>query len=194
MLLSDHDIVSELDAGRLAIDPFNPTMLQPASVDIRLGPNFRVFNHHTRAEIDPTTPMDALTTLVEADPTGFVLHPGQLVLASTVERVRLGRQLAARLEGKSSLGRLGLVVHSTAGFVDPGFEGTVTLELSNAASLPIRLYPHMKVGQLCFLRVSTPVIRPYGTPELGSRYQGQHGPTASQAWRDFPPGRPLPST
>lgn len=187
MLLSDRDLRGALADGQLVIDPLDPGLVQPASIDVRLGRTFRVFHTHTRTHIDPAQEMPGLTELVRAGQEGFVLHPGEFALGCTVERVALGASLAARLEGKSSLGRLGLVVHSTAGFIDPGFAGHVTLELSNAATLPIRLHVGMKVGQLCVMRLSSPADRPYGAAELGSRYQGQAGPTESQAWRDFPP-------
>ena len=186
MLLSDRDLRAALADGTLTVDPCNPEQVQPASIDVRLGRMFRVFHNHERTHIDPAHPAEGLTSVVRADTEGFVLHPGEFVLGTTVETVGLGDQLAARLEGKSSLGRLGLVVHSTAGFIDPGFTGHVTLELSNVATLPIRLWVGMKVGQLCVMRLSSPAERPYGTPGLGSRYQGQVGPTESRAWKDFP--------
>lgn len=187
MLLSDRDLGLALADGQLAIDPLDRRLIQPASIDVRLGRTFRVFHTHNRTHIDPAHKMQGLTELVRADDRGFVLHPGEFALGCTVERVTLGAGLAARLEGKSSLGRLGLVVHSTAGFIDPGFSGHVTLELSNAATLPIRLHVGMKVGQLCVMRLSSPADRPYGSAELGSRYQDQAGPTESRAWKDFPP-------
>ncbi len=187
MLLSDRGIRDVIKAGQLVIDPLDPSLVQPASLDVRLGRMFRVFHNHTRTHIDPAREMPGLTELVRADHRGFVLHPGEFVLGSTFERVTLSAAYAARLEGKSSLGRLGLVVHSTAGFIDPGFDGHVTLELSNVATLPIRLHVGMKVGQLCVMRLSSPAERPYGSAELGSRYQNQAGPTESRAWRDFPP-------
>lgn len=186
MLLSDRDLGHVLADGQLAIEPLDRTLIQPASIDVRLSRMFRVFHTHTRTHIDPAQEMPGLTELVRAGHDGFVLHPGEFALGCTVERVTLGASLAARFEGKSSLGRLGLVVHSTAGFIDPGFSGHVTLELSNAATLPIRLHVGMKVGQLCVMRLSSPADRPYGSVELGSRYQDQQGPTESRAWRDFP--------
>jgi dCTP deaminase len=187
VLLSDHDLRGELDAGGLAIDPLDLTLIQPASIDVRLGRLFRVFNNHTATHIDPAVSVGGLTTLIRAGAEGFPLHPGEFVLAATVERVRVGTHLAARLEGKSSLGRLGLVVHATAGFIDPGFDGHITLELSSVATLPIRLHVGMKIGQLCVMRLSSPAVRPYGTDGLKSRYQGQQGPTESRSWTDFPP-------
>ncbi|WP_213455664.1 dCTP deaminase [Rhizomonospora bruguierae] len=190
MLLSDRDLTAELKAGNLALDPFEPALVQPSSIDVRLDGLFRVFNNHLYTHIDPARRQDDLTTEVEVpDGEPFVLHPGEFVLASTVEVITLGRQLAGRLEGKSSLGRLGLLTHSTAGFIDPGFSGHVTLELSNVATLPIRLWPGMKIGQLCIFRLSSPAEHPYGAEVYGSRYQGQRGPTPSrsyQGWRTWP--------
>lgn len=186
MLLSDRDIRAELAAGRVGLDPLDPAMVQPASVDVRLDRFFRLFDNHRYAHIDPRQDQDELTRLVEVDPDeAFVLHPGEFVLGATYEQVTLPDDLAARLEGKSSLGRLGLLTHSTAGFIDPGFSGHVTLELSNVATLPIMLWPGMKIGQLCFFRLSCPADSPYGTAENKNRYQGQRGPTASRAHRDF---------
>jgi dCTP deaminase len=186
VLLSDRDLVSEIKSGQLGLDPFEPSLVQPSSIDVRLDRLFRVFNNHLYTHIDPSERQDDLTTLVEvADGEAFILHPGEFVLASTLETVSLGHQLAARLEGKSSLGRLGLLVHSTAGFIDPGFCGHVTLELSNVASLPIRLWPGMKIGHICVLRLSSPAEHPYGSAVYGSRYQGQRGPTASRSWQNW---------
>jgi dCTP deaminase len=160
--------------------------VQPSSIDVRLDRLFRVFNNHLYTHIDPSQQQDDLTSLVNvAEGESFVLHPGEFALASTLETVTLGHQLAARLEGKSSLGRLGLLVHSTAGFIDPGFSGHVTLELSNVASLPIRLWPGMKIGHICVLRLSSPAEHPYGSAVYGSRYQGQRGPTASRSWQNW---------
>lgn len=186
MLLSDRDIRAELDSGRVGLDPLDPAMVQPASVDVRLDRFFRLFDNHRYAHIDPRQEQDELTRLVEVDPDeAFILHPGEFVLGSTYEQVTLPDDLAARLEGKSSLGRLGLLTHSTAGFIDPGFSGHVTLELSNVATLPITLWPGMKIGQLCFFRLSSAAQSPYGTGANQNRYQGQRGPTASRAYRDF---------
>jgi dCTP deaminase len=186
MLLSDRDLVAEIKSGQLQLDPFEPSLVQPSSIDVRLDRLFRVFNNHLYTHIDPAERQDDLTALVEvAEGESFVLHPGEFVLASTLEVVTLGTQLAARLEGKSSLGRLGLLTHSTAGFVDPGFSGHVTLELSNVATLPIRLWPGMKIGQLCVLRLSSPAEHPYGSSVYGSRYQGQRGPTQSRSWQNW---------
>ena len=186
MLLSDRDIRAELDSGRVGLDPLDPAMVQPASVDVRLDRFFRLFDNHRYAHIDPRQEQDELTRLVEVDPDeSFILHPREFVLGSTYEQVTLPDDLAARLEGKSSLGRLGLLTHSTAGFIDPGFSGHVTLELSNVATLPITLWPGMKIGQLCFFRLSSAAQSPYGTGANQNRYQGQRGPTASRAHRDF---------
>jgi dCTP deaminase len=192
MLLSDRDLIDELKAGLLQLEPFDPALVQPSSIDVRLDRFFRVFNNHLYTHIDPAEQQDDLTAMVEvADGQPFVLHPGEFVLASTLEVITLGDQLAGRLEGKSSLGRLGLLTHSTAGFIDPGFSGHVTLELSNVANLPIRLWPGMKIGQLCIFRLSSPAEHPYGAAVYGSRYQGQRGPTASRSylnWRVWPTG------
>lgn len=187
MILSDLDLRCEIAAGGLALAPYDPDLIQPASVDVRLDRLFRIFNSHRHSHIDPGHRQEGLTELVRVAEEGFTLHPGEFVLGSTIERVTLGPGLAARLEGKSSLGRLGLLVHSTAGFIDPGFSGHVTLELSNVNTLPIKLWVGMKIGQLCVLRLSSPAARPYGSTGLGSRYQGQAGPVESQSWKDFPP-------
>jgi dCTP deaminase len=186
VLLSDRDLTAELDAGRLAIEPYDSKMLQPSSVDVRLDRYFRVFDNTRYTHIDPSLQQDELTSLVEANgEEPFVLHPGEFVLGSTYERVSLPDDLAGRLEGKSSLGRLGLLTHSTAGFIDPGFTGHITLELSNVANLPITLWPGMKIGQLCLFRLSSPAEHPYGSTRAGSRYQGQRGPTPSKAYLNF---------
>ncbi len=186
MLLSDRDIRAELESGRVRLEPYEPAMIQPSSIDVRLDRYFRLFDNHKYAVIDPAEEQPDLTRLVEVPPDeALVLHPGEFVLGSTYESVTLPDDVAARLEGKSSLGRLGLLTHSTAGFVDPGFTGHVTLELSNVATLPIKLWPGMKVGQLCFFRLSSPAERPYGAGAAGSRYQGQRGPTASRSWVNF---------
>jgi dCTP deaminase len=186
VLLSDRDLRKELESGRLGLDPFDEAMLQPSSIDVRLDRFFRVFNNTRYTHIDPSQQQDDLTTLVEAvDDNPFVLHPGEFVLGSTFEAVDLPDDLAGRLEGKSSLGRLGLLTHSTAGFIDPGFEGHITLELSNVANLPITLWPGMKIGQLCLFRLSSAAENPYGSTAAGSRYQGQRGPTPSRAYLSF---------
>jgi dCTP deaminase len=186
VLLSDQDLRKELESGRLGLEPFDPAMLQPSSIDVRLDRYFRVFDNSRYTHIDPQQRQDELTTLVE--PTGddpFVLHPGEFVLGSTFEAVTLPDDLAGRLEGKSSLGRLGLLTHSTAGFIDPGFSGHITLELSNVANLPITLWPGMKIGQLCLFQLRSPAEFPYGSARAGSRYQGQRGPTPSRAYLNF---------
>ena len=186
MVLSDRSIAEALASGQLVVEPIAEDALQPASIDIRLDRRFRVFRNHRDSYIDVRQPMEDLTELEEvADDEPFVLHPGEFVLGSTVERVRLPNDLVARVEGKSSLGRLGLLVHATAGYVDPGWDGHLTMELSNVANLPVRLYYAMKIGQLSFLRLSTPADRPYGTPALRSKYQGQTGPTASRGYTDY---------
>ena len=186
MLLSDRDIRAELEAGRIGLDPLDVSMVQPSSVDVRLDRWFRLFDNHKYAHIDPSQPQEELTRLFEVDPDdSFILHPGEFVLGSTYEMVSLPNDVAARLEGKSSLGRLGLLTHSTAGFIDPGFSGHVTLELANVATLPVKLWPGMKIGQLCFFRTSSPVEHAYGTGPNANRYQGQRGPTASRSWQGF---------
>lgn len=186
MLLSDRDIKAELESGRIGLTPSEAEMVQPSSVDVRLDRYFRLFDNHKYAVIDPSQEQPELTRLIEVDPAeGFILHPGEFVLGSTYEKVSLPDDIAARLEGKSSLGRLGLLTHSTAGFIDPGFEGHVTLELSNVATLPIRLWPGMKIGQLCFFKLSSPAERPYGAGATYSRYLGQRGPTASRSHQNF---------
>ncbi len=186
VLLSDRDIRAELQSGRVRLDPDEPAMVQPSSVDVRLDKLFRLFDNHKYAVIDPAQDQPDLTRLVEVEEgEAFVLHPGEFVLGSTYEQVTLPDDIAARLEGKSSLGRLGLLTHSTAGFIDPGFSGHVTLELSNCATLPIMLWPGMKIGQLCFFRLTSPAENPYGSAVYGSRYQGQRGPTASRSAQGF---------
>lgn len=186
MLLSDRDLREAIATGRLGVAPFDEAMIQPASIDVCLDRDFRVFENHRHPCINPAAEQEELTRLVRVEgDEPFVLHPGEFVLASTYERVRLSDDLAARLEGKSSLGRLGLVTHSTAGFIDPGFDGHVTLELSNLATLPILLWPGMKVGQLCVFQMTSLAEHPYGSVVRGSRYQGQRGPTASRSWQNF---------
>ncbi|WP_040162250.1 dCTP deaminase [Nigerium massiliense] len=186
MLLSDRDIKARIEAGRIVIDPFDPTMIQPSSVDVCLDRYFRLFDNHKYPHIDPAEEQPELTRLIEvgADEP-FVLHPGEFVLASTLESLALADDVAARVEGKSSLGRLGLLTHATAGFVDPGFSGHVTLELSNVATMPIMLWPGMKIGQLCFFQLSSAAEQPYGSSGRGSHYQGQRGPTASRSYENF---------
>ena len=189
-VLADRDIRAELEAGRVRIDPYDPVDLQPSSVDLHLDHVFRVFRNNRYAYIDVRSPQPDLTELLTvADEEPFILHPGEFVLGQTLEWIELPNDLVARLEGRSSLGRLGLLIHSTAGYVDPGWKGNLTLELSNVANLPIALYYGMKIGQISFFRMSSPVERPYGSPELGSKYQGQSEPTASAFHRDFSNGR-----
>jgi dCTP deaminase len=187
MVLSDRSIREEIAAGRIVIDPFDEALVQPSSVDVRVGSAFRVFRNSRYPYIDVKEPMEDLTELVEVsdDDQPFILHPGEFVLGSTLERIRLPDDLVARLEGKSSLGRLGLLIHSTAGFIDPGWDGHVTLELSNVANLPITIYFGMKIGQLSFVQLTEPAETPYGAGALGSKYQGQQGPTPSRYWQNF---------
>ena len=186
MLLSDKDIRAAIEAGRVALEPFDPDMVQPSSVDVRIDRYFRVFENHRYPHIDPAADQSDLTRMVEPDGEDpFILHPGEFVLGSTYEMVTLPDDIAARVEGKSSLGRLGLLTHATAGFVDPGFSGHVTLELANVATLPIKLWPGMKVGQLCLFQMSSPAEHPYGSAVYGSRYQGQRGPTPSRSYANF---------
>jgi dCTP deaminase len=190
VVLSDRDIRAEITAGRIVIDPFIPEAVQPSSVDLHLDRRFRVFRNSRYPFIDVRADQPELTELVEIggdDP--FILHPGEFVLGSTFERVGLPNDLVARLEGKSSLGRLGLLIHSTAGYVDPGWDGNLTLELSNVANLPITLYDGMKIGQISFQRLSSPAEVPYGDASIGSKYRGQRDPTASLYHRDFERGR-----
>ena len=193
MILSDRSLREAIAAGRLVIDPLDDDAIQPSSIDVRLDNRFRVFYTARHPYIDVKQPMDDLTELVEVKPDdAFILHPGEFVLGSTLEEVGIPSDLAARLEGKSSLGRLGLMTHSTAGFLDPGFIGHVTLELSNVANLPITLYPGMRIGQIAVFQLTTAADRPYGSRGVGSKYQGQRGPTPSRYWENFrtPPDRP----
>ncbi len=186
MLLSDRDIALEVKAGRVKVEPFTDAMIQPSSVDVRLDRFFRVFENHKYSVIDPSIEQADLTREVAVnDDEFFILHPGEFVLASTFEIITLPDDIAGRLEGKSSLGRLGLLTHSTAGFIDPGFSGHITLELSNVANLPVKLFPGMKIGQLCLIKLSSPAEHPYGSELYGSRYQGQRGPTPSKSWLNF---------
>ena len=189
-VLSDHDIAAQLDSGRVKVEPYDAADLQPSSVDLHLDRSFRVFRNNRYAFIDVRAPQPDLTDLLNvADEEPFMLHPGEFVLGQTLEWVELPDNLVARLEGKSSLGRLGLLIHSTAGYVDPGWKGKLTLELSNVAKLPIALYFGMKIGQISFFEMSSPVDRPYGSSGLGSKYQGQSEPTASAYFEDFEKGR-----
>jgi dCTP deaminase len=193
VILSDRDIRAAIEAGRIEIEPFTPEAVQPSSIDLHLDRRFRVFRNSRYPFIDVRQEQPDLTELVEIDEEQpFILHPGEFVLGSTLERVALGSDLVARLEGRSSLGRLGLLIHSTAGYVDPGWDGNLTLELSNVANLPITLYYGMKIGQISFQQMTSPVEIPYGDERLGSRYRGQRDPTASLYHRDFERGRLLP--
>jgi len=186
VVLSDRTIRAEIEAGRIVIDPYDDRLIQPSSVDVRVDRYFRVFRNARYPYIDVKQPMEDLTELVEVDDADpFILHPGEFVLGSTLERVTLPDDLVARLEGKSSLGRLGLLIHSTAGFIDPGWDGHVTLELSNVANLPITIYVGMKIGQLSFVQMTEASETPYGSSVLGSKYKGQTGPTPSRYWQNF---------
>ncbi len=188
VILSDRTLREQLAAGRIVIEPFDETLIQPSSIDVRISNLFQVFRNHTRGVIDVKQDMTALTEMVEIPDDGtqaFMLHPGEFVLGSTLERVAVPDDLVARIEGKSSLGRLGLLIHSTAGFIDAGFDGHVTLELANVASLPITLYPGMKIGQVSFMQMTTPADQPYGKGAKGSKYQGQRGPTPSRYFENF---------
>jgi dCTP deaminase len=186
MILSDRSIREELAAGRIVIDPLDEAMIQPSSIDLTIDRFFRGFRNHTTQVIDVKQTLEDLTELIEiAEDDVFMLHPGEFVLGSTAERVALPADIVARLEGKSSLGRLGLLIHSTAGFVDAGWDGHLTLELSNVATLPITLYPGMKIGQISFMRMTTEADVPYGSAAVGSKYQGQRGPTPSRYWENF---------
>ena len=180
-VLSDGTIRRLVADGRVVIDPWDPDMVQPASVDLRLGDSFRVFHNHLAPAIDLDRPPEHLTELIVIDPDkSFVIHPGEFVLGATLERVQLPDDVVARIEGKSSLGRLGLIVHATAGFVDPGFEGTLTLEITNLTRIPIILWPGKPIAQLSFMALDRPAERPYGHPELGSHYNGQVAATESR--------------
>ena len=186
MILSDRTLREEIAAGRIVLDPYEPANVQPSSIDLRVDRYFRVFRNHTSRVIDVKQNQENLTELVEIEADDcFILHPGEFVLGSTAERVSVPDDLVARIEGKSSLGRLGLLIHSTAGFIDPGFDGHITLELANVANLPITIYPGMKIGQVSFLRMTTPADNPYGSSALGSKYQGQRGPTPSRYFENF---------
>ena len=186
MLLSDRDIRAQIAEKRVGVEPFSDAMIQPSSVDVRLDKFFRVFENHKYEVIDPALEQPELTReIIAEEGEAFILHPGEFVLASTYEVITLPDDIAGRLEGKSSLGRLGLLTHSTAGFIDPGFSGHITLELSNVANLPVKLYPGMKIGQLCLIKLSSPAEHPYGSAQYLNRYQGQRGPTASRSFMNF---------
>jgi dCTP deaminase len=186
VILSDRSLRDAIAVGRILIDPFDDACVQPSSVDVKVGNLFRVFRNHTAGVIDVKQDLEDLTELIEIPADGvFMLHPGEFVLGSTHERVRVPDDLVARIEGKSSLGRLGLLIHSTAGFIDAGFDGHITLELANVASLPITIYPQMKIGQVSFMRMTTAADQPYGSGTTGSKYQGQRGPTPSRYFENF---------
>jgi dCTP deaminase len=190
VILSDRDIRAEIEAGRIVVDPYTRESVQPSSIDLHLASRFRVFRNNRYPFIDVRVDQPDLTELEEINgDEPFILHPGEFVLGSTLERVALPDDLVARLDGKSSLGRLGLLIHSTAGYVDPGWDGNLTLELSNVANLPITLYQGMKIGQISFQRLSSPVDIAYGDARIGSKYRGQREPTASLYHRDFDRGR-----
>jgi dCTP deaminase len=186
VILSDRTLREQIDAGRIIIEPFDDRCVQPSSIDVKIGPLFRVFRNHTAKVIDVKEDMTELTELVEIPDDGvFILHPGDFVLGSTLERIVVPDDMVARIDGKSSLGRLGLIIHSTAGFIDPGFDGHITLELTNIATLPITLYPNMKVGQVSFMMMTTAADQPYGKGAQGSKYFGQRGPTPSRYFENF---------
>ncbi len=186
MILSDRDLRTEINDGRIIIEPFDEACVQPSSIDEKVSHLFRVLRNHSTAVLDVKKDLTDLTELVEV-PEGeaFMLHPGEFALGSTLERVAVPTDLVARVEGKSSLGRLGLVIHSTAGFIDAGFDGHITLELANLANLPITLYPGMKIGQISFIKMTSPAEKPYGSGAKGSKYQGQRGPTPSRYFENF---------
>jgi dCTP deaminase len=186
VILSDRTLREQIAAGRIVIEPFDDGCVQPSSIDVKIGNLFRVFRNHTSGIIDVKQNQDDLTELITIPEEGvFMLHPGEFVLGSTLERIAVPDDLVSRIEGKSSLGRLGLIIHSTAGFIDAGFDGHVTLELTNIATLPITLYPGMKIGQVSFMQMTTPADNPYGKGAKGSKYQGQRGPTPSRYWENF---------
>ena len=185
-VLADRDIRARIDAGAIVIEPYDAGDLQPSSVDLHLDRSFRVFRNNRYPYIDVRQAQPDLTEMVTVgEDEAFILHPGEFVLGQTLEWVELPADLVARLEGKSSLGRLGLLIHSTAGFIDPGWDGHVTLELSNVANLPITIYPGMKIGQISFMQMTEPATTPYGSAAIGSKYKGQRGPTASRYWKNF---------
>jgi dCTP deaminase len=186
MVLSDRSIREAIESGRIVIDPLGKDCIQPSSVDLHVDQYFRLFRNHTSRVIDVREDQEDLTELVDVGSEGpLILHPGEFMLGATIERVAVPDDLVARLEGKSSLGRLGLLIHSTAGFVDAGWDGHLTLELSNVANLPITLYPGMKIGQISFFQMTTPADRPYGSSGLNSKYLGQRGPTPSRYAENF---------
>ncbi|MEO5725165.1 MAG: dCTP deaminase [Ilumatobacteraceae bacterium] len=185
MILSDHTLREQIALGRIVIEPFDERCVQPSSIDVKLSSHFRVFRNHTSGVIDVKSAVDLTEPVEVSADGGFMLHPGEFVLASTLERIVVPDDMVSRIDGKSSLGRLGLIIHSTAGFIDPGFDGHITLELTNIATLPITLYPAMKVGQISFMRMTTAADNPYGKGAHGSKYQGQRGPTPSRYYENF---------
>jgi dCTP deaminase len=190
LVLSDRSIREEIEKGQLVVEPLDLSCIQPSSVDLHLDRVFRVFRLHRRPYIDVSQPTDDITERVEiGEKEPFIISPGEFVLANTLESISLPDHIVARLDGKSSLGRLGLLIHATAGYVDPGWTGKLTLELSNVAKMPIAVYYGMKIAQISFLRMTTPVERPYGSSGLGSKYQGQQEPTASRSYEDFADAR-----
>ena len=185
VILSDRTLREQLALGRIVVEPFDESCVQPSSIDVKLSNHFRVFRNHTAGVIDVKSAVDLTEPVEIADDGVFMLHPGEFVLGSTLERIAVPDDMVSRIDGKSSLGRLGLIIHSTAGFIDPGFDGHITLELTNIATLPITLYPAMKVGQVSFMMMTTPADRPYGSGATGSKYQGQRGPTPSRYFENF---------
>src|ERR1700727_1673197 len=180
-VLSDATIARLVDEGRIRIDPWDQSRVQPASVDLRLGDSFRVFHNHRASAIDLRRPPENLTEeVIVPEGESFVIHPGEFCLGRTLEWVELPDDIVARIEGKSSLGRLGLIVHATAGFCDPGWKGTLTLELNNLTRVPIKLYPGLEIAQLSFMMLDRPAERPYGSPEGGSHSGGRRAATASR--------------
>jgi len=179
-VFSDRTIRQSIEQGQIKISPYDQNLVQPSSLDIRLGDNFQIFRNYTVAIIDPRKPVKDITEKIVMDNNGIIIHPGEFILGTSLEMIELADNVVARVEGKSSLGRLGLLIHATAGYIDPGFRGQITLEMSNVSKLPIRLYPNMKIGQLSFDNTTTPVDRPYGSAGLGSKYQDQVGATVSR--------------
>lgn len=186
MVLSDRSIREEIERGRIVFEPFDDACIQPASVDVHLDSQFRVFRNIRKPYVDVREPQEDLTDLVcISGDEPLILHPREFILGSTLEKVTIADDIVARVEGKSSLGRLGLLIHSTAGYVDPGWSGHLTLELSNVSNLPITLYYGMPIGQISFLRLTSPAEKAYGADGLGSKYQGQKEPTASRFYMNF---------
>ena len=185
MILSDIDIKKEIKSGRLRITPFDKNSIQPASLDVKMGSEFRIFKNTQKAFLDVKEPADDYMEFIKI-PNGkpLIVHPGEFLLGTTIEKIKLPNDLVGQLNGRSSLGRIGIIVHATAGFIDPGFEGYITLEMTNLANIPIMLYPGMRIGQIAFTRMSSAAEKPYG-PSRGSKYSGQVGPTISRIWKDF---------